>query len=489
MLVDALAIFNSHVVLSAHLSLLAKNRDSVPVAPSLPVGSSIPGISKGPKVQTQPQPHTSAIPPPTRAITPSTHPPPSIFAISGNATNTTVGPPSAPLFDSSQPQPSPFLQSLQSSHPHAHPPASASSSTLFRALGHSQPQVQTTLQTQAQTQMQTQTHTQAKSQAQTHLPGMSQSPPQSHPQPPTPILSQTPNQRASSLQAIHSTPRMQHIQFLPAQEAQRALGLGAHPPDPTTIARASLVQMNEMSRRAAEIGDLTLGVTNSSSTAASKSAPGATSSGASEELETGDVPFILPPDMTWDAPTHTSHEGLQVFTLGHLLPRSAIEDAYGNWTLGRDTSPDGGAASNSGSGDDPSTSALGVGGPVNGIGMVREGMQGGFDKEESPGPEEVVRPTPTNPGAGGSPSSASSVAQSSPSMGGQKLRVRRSAFVPGWAVPPRVLLVDDDAVSRRLSSKFLQVFGCAIDVAVDGVGAVNKMNLEKYDLVLMVSAL
>lgn len=64
--------------------------------------------------------------------------------------------------------------------------------------------------------------------------------------------------------------------------------------------------------------------------------------------------------------------------------------------------------------------------------------------------------------------------------------MRRSTFVPGWAVPPRVLLVDDDAVSRRLSSKFLQVFGCAIDVAVDGVGAVTKMNLEKYDLVLMV---
>ncbi|KAJ7246894.1 HSF-type DNA-binding-domain-containing protein [Mycena haematopus] len=69
--------------------------------------------------------------------------------------------------------------------------------------------------------------------------------------------------------------------------------------------------------------------------------------------------------------------------------------------------------------------------------------------------------------------------------GSQKLRVRRSTFVPGWAVPPRVLLVDDDAVTRKLSSKFLQIFGCTIDVAVDGVGAVNKMNLEKYDLVLM----
>ncbi|EGN95905.1 SKN7, two-component response regulator, partial [Serpula lacrymans var. lacrymans S7.3] len=89
----------------------------------------------------------------------------------------------------------------------------------------------------------------------------------------------------------------------------------------------------------------------------------------------------------------------------------------------------------------------------------------------SPGPEEIVRPT------------ATTVASSTSSA--QKLRVRRSTFVPGWAVPPRVLLVDDDAVSRKLSSKFLQVFGCTIDVAVDGVGAVNKMNLEKYDLVLM----
>ena len=63
-----------------------------------------------------------------------------------------------------------------------------------------------------------------------------------------------------------------------------------------------------------------------------------------------------------------------------------------------------------------------------------------------------------------------------------RLRLR----IPVWTVPPKVLLVDDDMVCRRLSSKFLQVFGCFIDVAVDGVGAVNKMNLEKYDLVLMV---
>ncbi|ORY43593.1 HSF-type DNA-binding-domain-containing protein [Leucosporidium creatinivorum] len=71
------------------------------------------------------------------------------------------------------------------------------------------------------------------------------------------------------------------------------------------------------------------------------------------------------------------------------------------------------------------------------------------------------------------------------SADGRPGAARRQAYVPGWAVPPRVLLVEDDAVCRKLSSKFLEVFGCSIDVAVDGVSAVNKMNLQKYDLVLM----
>ncbi|KAE8259512.1 hypothetical protein A4X13_0g967 [Tilletia indica] len=89
-------------------------------------------------------------------------------------------------------------------------------------------------------------------------------------------------------------------------------------------------------------------------------------------------------------------------------------------------------------------------------------------------PESGIPTIPHSPGSNGNASNGSSL-----------LRVRRSTYVPGWAVPPRVLLVDDDAMCRKLSSKFLQVFGCAIDVAVDGVNAVNKMNLEKYDLVLM----
>ncbi len=143
-------------------------------------------------------------------------------------------------------------------------------------------------------------------------------------------------------------------------------------------------------------------------------------------------------------PQSLAHEGLQVFTLGHLLPRSSEDDANGNWTFDANS--------------------------LNGLLPL---PLGGDE-------EDVVDPSPTTGNAPGASFEARPASA-------QTLRVRRSAYVPGWAVPPRVLLVEDDAVSRKLSSKFLQVFGCTIDVAVDGVGAVNKMNLEKYDLVLMVS--
>lgn len=59
------------------------------------------------------------------------------------------------------------------------------------------------------------------------------------------------------------------------------------------------------------------------------------------------------------------------------------------------------------------------------------------------------------------------------------------AQITPWVTPPKILLVEDDQVCRRLSSKFLTFFGCDIDTAIDGLSAVNKMNEKKYDLVLM----
>ncbi|KAI0326001.1 hypothetical protein GY45DRAFT_1259832 [Cubamyces sp. BRFM 1775] len=175
-------------------------------------------------------------------------------------------------------------------------------------------------------------------------------------------------------------------------------------------------------------------------------------------------------------PNTLNHEGLQVFTVGHLLPRSSLEDANGNWAF------------------DPNALSQAV------VMPTPEGMGGDPEEEgESSSSAAAVQPAqflsvPTPPSAAGaaaasmggaSGSSAGSAGPTTRPASAQTLRVRRSTYVPGWAVPPRVLLVDDDAVSRKVSSKFLQIFGCTIDVAVDGVGAVNKMNLEKYDLVLM----
>jgi osomolarity two-component system response regulator SKN7 len=169
--------------------------------------------------------------------------------------------------------------------------------------------------------------------------------------------------------------------------------------------------------------------------------------------------------------------------MGHLMPKSAHDDGNGNWSF------------------DPGSLSLGSGLPPAIGGLLPD--VGGYDTSGSgPGPAGISRQSGTNgstgpeagsstgPGTGlaAAAATASTASTSVPARPttAQKLRVRRSTFVPGWAVPPRVLLVDDDEVNRRMSSKFLQVFGCTIDVAVDGVGAVERMNLEKYDLVLMV---
>ncbi|KAH9952032.1 HSF-type DNA-binding-domain-containing protein [Amylocystis lapponica] len=302
--------------------------------------------------------------------------------------------------------------------------------------------------------------------------------------------------------------------FLPAQEAQRMMG--AYPDG--DVARASLAQMNEISRRA-EVAGMSFSGGNAPAGSSSQG-PGRPESSATRimaaaaGLVPGDAPvrpmsrqdalarieelsrarptsaqgqvqaqpqaqttddfdtdaFLMPGGD--DAARYgvsvnnssLSHEGLQVFTVGHLMPKSTFDDENGNWSFDASTlnavvmpTPQGMGGDPEQEGENESQQPFNIAGPSSSPHFATD----------APGPSGAVGGDP------GRPSSA------------QKLRVRRSTYVPGWAVPPRVLLVDDDAVSRRLSSKFLQVFGCTIDVAVDGVGAVNKMNLEKYDLVLM----
>ena len=135
-----------------------------------------------------------------------------------------------------------------------------------------------------------------------------------------------------------------------------------------------------------------------------------------------------------------NHEGLEVLTVGHIMPRVEGRSPVEHFS------------------------------PVNASVMAAASQPNGeLELEEQVMPTGVPQSTINSNGV----------------VGGPRLRVRRKTYVPGWAVPPRVLLVEDDAVSRKLSSKFLQVLGVSADFAVDGESAVKQMHLGHYDLVLM----
>jgi CheY-like chemotaxis protein len=61
-----------------------------------------------------------------------------------------------------------------------------------------------------------------------------------------------------------------------------------------------------------------------------------------------------------------------------------------------------------------------------------------------------------------------------------------SRDTPQWVTRPKILVVDDDPVTLRLCSKFLQVLKCSVSTAEDGFVAMNHISVQKYDLVLMV---
>lgn len=62
---------------------------------------------------------------------------------------------------------------------------------------------------------------------------------------------------------------------------------------------------------------------------------------------------------------------------------------------------------------------------------------------------------------------------------------RKTKDVTPWQMAPRVLVVEDDNVSRLLLAKTLQLIGCKADVVSDGPAAVEMMGLNYYDLRLM----
>lgn len=69
---------------------------------------------------------------------------------------------------------------------------------------------------------------------------------------------------------------------------------------------------------------------------------------------------------------------------------------------------------------------------------------------------------------------------------GNGIRLRRSTTIkPSWTQTPKILVVEDDVVYRQLSRKFLEKFGCQIEVVENAQVAIERMNTTKYDLVLM----
>ncbi|EPY52993.1 transcription factor Prr1 [Schizosaccharomyces cryophilus OY26] len=82
--------------------------------------------------------------------------------------------------------------------------------------------------------------------------------------------------------------------------------------------------------------------------------------------------------------------------------------------------------------------------------------------------------------------SVESLAKSNPVTDSYSLMASNMSVTGGiWRRQPRILLVEDDEVSRRMTIDFLTLFDCQVEVAVDGISAVNKANSGGYDLILM----
>lgn len=55
----------------------------------------------------------------------------------------------------------------------------------------------------------------------------------------------------------------------------------------------------------------------------------------------------------------------------------------------------------------------------------------------------------------------------------------------GRSLPPRILLVEDDLINRKVVLHMLKTMGCSADCAVNGQEAVEVAAKQRYDLILM----
>lgn len=91
----------------------------------------------------------------------------------------------------------------------------------------------------------------------------------------------------------------------------------------------------------------------------------------------------------------------------------------------------------------------------------------------------------TGSGAGSVVSQPTPAAETGVDVAEKKV-VKKGKIRPSWMFPPRVLVVEDDVVTQTISTKFLEMIGCATEVVGDAETALNKLTAgEKFDLILM----
>lgn len=73
-----------------------------------------------------------------------------------------------------------------------------------------------------------------------------------------------------------------------------------------------------------------------------------------------------------------------------------------------------------------------------------------------------------------------------PPSGPTSITNNNRPYYRDWSIQPKILIVDNDTATTRESSQFLQFYRCHCDVAADRITAVNKLQAQQYDLVLMV---